>query len=469
MLEIRLIGRPRLLRDGEPTDPPRGNKTWAVLARLVRSPDPVGRQQLAGELFADADDPLGALRWSLAELRRRTGLTAAFSGNPLSFDVDDAVVVDTEAVRAGSLGHVPPQGDFLEGVRLESSPGFEAWLLVERQRVDGEIVAALRRAAMEALAGREFERGIELASAMVQRAPLDEGSHVLLVKTMVAAGDLEGAAEQASHSERRLRDGLGAEPSDALRAATRPSVAARLPGVSPGAAAASKLEAGMAALSAGAADAGVDCLRGACSIADSTGDVELRSRCTLELGTALVHAIRGYDDEGAVLLQQAVTLANDAGAAELAAKAFAELGYVDTLAGRRHSARQYLSDAAALVEPGTAVEASIAGVAAMNLHDWGRVDAAAAEFERALELSRRASSRRWETWVLGLGARTMFALGDLRRALEWAGASCDLVETERWIAFRPLPAGWRAEFELVDGRPAEEVRRDGEALFALAR
>jgi hypothetical protein len=34
-LAIRLLGEPRLVRDGEPVAGPRGNKAWAVLAYLV--------------------------------------------------------------------------------------------------------------------------------------------------------------------------------------------------------------------------------------------------------------------------------------------------------------------------------------------------------------------------------------------------------------------------------------------------
>lgn len=41
---------------------------------------------------------------------------------------------------------------------------------------------------------------------------------------------------------------------------------------------------------------------GATKSAQTLGDDQLHARCLFELGTALVHAVRGHDDEGAVLL-----------------------------------------------------------------------------------------------------------------------------------------------------------------------
>ena len=64
-LEIGLLGRPYIERDGKPVRV-RGRKTWALLALLLLGSRPPSRAQLAGLLFAEADDPLGALRWTLA-------------------------------------------------------------------------------------------------------------------------------------------------------------------------------------------------------------------------------------------------------------------------------------------------------------------------------------------------------------------------------------------------------------------
>ena len=73
MLAIRLLGLPEIERDGVVVTPPRGHKSWAVLAYLVLAEQPVARMRLASLIFGDAADPLGALRWSLTQLRRALG------------------------------------------------------------------------------------------------------------------------------------------------------------------------------------------------------------------------------------------------------------------------------------------------------------------------------------------------------------------------------------------------------------
>lgn len=439
------------------------------MGRLARSSKPVSRQVLVDELFADADDPMGALRWTLAELRRKTGLANSFRGNPVALPLGTDVVADVAGLPQAVLGGDLPEGHFLEGIEVRGSPGFESWLLVERQRVDSEVLVALRQAALRALSGRDFPRAVELSRAMIERSPLEEGPHILLVKALASSGDTAAALQQAAASEAMLAAELGAKPTPAIRAAVRPAIAGPTPGVSARASAETLCEAGLAALSAGAADAGIECLRGASAAAELSGDKELQSRCLTELGAALVHSIRGYDDEGSIILAAAVDLAAAAGAEPIAAKALSELAYVDILAGRRTSAAGYLETARGLTTGDAALSAAIAGFEAMNLSDWGRLEPAAERFADAVELSREAGAARREAWNLGVGARSLFILGRTDEAAEWALQSCAIARTERWAAFRPWPEGWLAHVRLSAGERPAVVREQAEATFALAR
>jgi len=87
MVTVRLLGPPAIEHDGRPARPPRGRKAWALLAYLLLAPRPPGRGHLAELLFADAADPLGALRWTLAELRRALGAPGALTGDPVKPDL----------------------------------------------------------------------------------------------------------------------------------------------------------------------------------------------------------------------------------------------------------------------------------------------------------------------------------------------------------------------------------------------
>lgn len=64
---VRLLGPPRREGFAESVPMPRGRKSWARVALADR---PVSRRELVDELFTEANDPRGALRWCLADLRR---------------------------------------------------------------------------------------------------------------------------------------------------------------------------------------------------------------------------------------------------------------------------------------------------------------------------------------------------------------------------------------------------------------
>ena len=86
-LTIRLLGAPCLERDRAPVAGPRGYKAWALLAYLMLSRGRPSRQRLAELFFAETDDPLGSLRWNLAELRRGLGQPDALGGDPVDLDI----------------------------------------------------------------------------------------------------------------------------------------------------------------------------------------------------------------------------------------------------------------------------------------------------------------------------------------------------------------------------------------------
>ena len=70
---VHLLGRPRIEVDGAVGYRFRSRKSWALLAFLLLAERPPTRSRLASLLFAEADDPLRALRWCLAEVRRGLG------------------------------------------------------------------------------------------------------------------------------------------------------------------------------------------------------------------------------------------------------------------------------------------------------------------------------------------------------------------------------------------------------------
>ena len=349
-LTIRLLGPPAIERDGRPAPPPRGRKAWALLAFLLLADRPPGRRQLAELLFGEAADPLGALRWTLAELRRALGAPGLFAGDPVATTLEPGVEVDLQALADQPADPAPLLGlggELLEGMSVASSPAFESWLVVERHRVAAVVEARLRQAAMTLLASGRAEAAVAYASRALARNPLEEGNHELLVRSLAAAGDRAAALRQVA-------------------------------------------------------------------VAAACGDPALQSQALVALGGALVHAVRGRDEEGAIALHEALQLAARAGDRATAVTAHRELG--------------------------------------LHASDMGDYPAAFGYLEGSIELARRCGDQRQQAWSLALLARPHLLRDERSQAAAALAGSLQLVHEQRWVAFLPWPEALKGELDLRAGR-----------------
>lgn len=468
-LGLQLLGVPRIVRGGAPMPALRGHKAWGLLAYLALSPAGASRRHLAELLFEDAEDPLAALRWNLTELRGAIG-AGHLRGNPVVFPHDAFSSIDidvllhghwSQALTLGKLGE-----ELLAGMDFAASPAFAVWLQMQRRRLNATAVAVLREAALAMLARGEAARASDLAARLVGLQPLDESHHVLLVRCLAAAGDGVGAARQAAACRALLARDLGVEPGPALAAALQTSTA--MPTLRPiagSAAARAQIEAGEAAIGAGALEAGLQCLRRAIADADAFGDPALRAQARLSLGSALVHSARGSDEEGAAALHEALTVAHDASPA-VAAAACRELGYIEFLRGQYARATAWLQRAAPLARGDRAEEARIATVHGSILSDTAHYPQALARLREAQELSCSAADHRHRTYVLSMIGRLHVLRGDVAQA---EAALEDAVASARrsWTAVLPWPLSFRAEVDMLRGRPDLAAQRL-EHAFALA-
>lgn len=463
---IRLLGEPAIVDAMGQVQPVRGHQAWALLARVLLARAPLDRRSLAAELFPETVDPLGSLRWCLASLRKALSSSDCLRGDPVVASLPADVRVDVLGLDADDFD-AAAAGALLGSLEPQCSAEFATWLLIERERVAGIVDARIRKDVIQALSRGDHARAVRLAEAAVRRNPFDEGAHVLLVKSLALAGSHEAALAHVEATESLFQDELGEKPSLALRSAARRSVSGPPGGNSAEAFVRSLIQSGVAALAAGAADAGLDTLRRAVHEAETLRDRTLLAQATLELGTGLVHSVRGFDEEGSVLLRQSADIAQRDGKAGLAAAGFRELGYVEALAGRRPAASVYLGQALELAGERDAL-AGIHAVMGFNLVDWGRIAEGLAHYEMALEHARASGNRRREIWALGIGARGLLAADRLDEADEWLEACLRLVDEQRWIAFRPWPVAVLAESRIRQGETSERLRQRLEEAFALS-
>jgi DNA-binding SARP family transcriptional activator len=454
MVAIRLLGKPTV---GRTNRSPRGRKTWALLAYLMLAERPPSRRQLAELLFADADDPLGALRWTLAELRRCLGDGITLEGDPLRYTTADDTTIDV--LLLGDQDTDPAvllemTGELLEGLDFSAAQGFDSWLIVERHRLAALLDARLRQAAVGALATGHIADGVAYAARVVAADPLDEGNHELLIRALAMSGDQAAALRQVALAEDVMYRELGVVPSPTLRdAASTGSHSAMTAPVGGRSAALSELDAGRAAIAAGAVEAGLQCLRRAVAEADRCADVPLKAKALNALGGALVHAARGRDEEGAILLREAVELAEQAGDEHTAVVAYRELGYVEVQAGRRQTADTWLARADAIATTDEE-HGAILGVRGMSYSDHADYPTAFTHLHASVEHAERAKDRRQQAWSLSLIGRAHLLRGEPSQATDALTRSIALVQEERWIAFLPWPQTLLAELTLDEGNDA---------------
>jgi tetratricopeptide (TPR) repeat protein len=287
------------------------------------------------------------------------------------------------------------------------------------------------------------------------------------VRCLAASGDRAAALRQVAVCQDILRRELGIETSDALtEAAAAPAGSPRSRPASGRAAVTSQLEAGRAAIAAGAVQAGIDCLRRACADAAAYPDPALQGGALVALGGALIHAVRGRDEEGAVVLHETVRLATEAGEAETAVTAYRELGFVEVQAGRRQTAEAWLAKAEALASTDAQLGA-VLGIRGMNASDMGDYPAAFRHLQGSVERAARGHEPRQQAWSLSILARAHLLRDERSQAAVALADTLELVRAERWMAFLPWPEALKAELDLRAGR-VDTAAEELEHAWALA-
>lgn len=451
---VRILGSRLIEVDGTVAAPLRGHKAWALLAYLLLSDRPPTRQHLAVLLFADALDPLRALRWNLSELRRALRGVATLDGDPVVLDPVPGCDIDVRRLTGGEAGRALDLAGFghelLEGVSLPNAPAFEAWLAAERCRIAVCAETVVIEGALDLLAAGNAGAAARLAARAVGMNPLNADHHAVLVRSLTAAGDRRGARRQAIRCTDLFRRELGcAPPVEVLAATTDPITQRRHAGASP-AAAQSYLDAGRASLMAGAVDRALDQLRRAAVAATEVGDPALLATAYVALAGARVHGSgeRGTAVRG--LLHEAATLARRAEAADVAAAACRELAFLALQRGHRDRALVWLDEGQRLATD-DAERARLFGLRGMCLSDGADYTAALTALDASVALARRVGDARQEAWSLSMVGRILVVRGEHVPGAAVLDRALQQITRQGWTAFQAWPEAFRAEAAIAMG------------------
>ena len=447
-VSIRLLGRPCIESDAAGR-PVRGHKAWGLLAYLLLSDRPPARQRLASLLFSAAADPLAALRWNLAELRRSLGSETSIGGDPVRLVLPAASSVDVLELTTGKWSVLaPPPGELLEYVRFDGCPGFDTWMLVSRRRFAALIEGILVDRVHAALASGSLTEAIDGAGRLVEMNPLDEKHQALLVQCLADSGDHRAADAQLAAATKLFRSELGVELSESLRAS-----AARLDGTDYASGKASvqaKIDAGRAAIAAGAIDAAVLCLRSAVVDAEASRDQSLLARALTTFGASLLRVGTNYGDAEPAL-RRGLATAEAIADRHSAIVANRELGFLNIQAGYRVEGDRHLAIAAELAVGDDSQLASIQAIQGMSLSDKGQYAQAVEILEASIERAQRCSRHRKVAWALAMLGRVHLVCGEFAVAAEALDEARRIARLERWSAFLPWPETLGAEVDLALG------------------
>lgn len=232
-LDIRLLGRFSVRREGReiPAGEFQGRLVRTLLRLLItRAGQLVTRDYLAECLWPGRApaDPERNLNVMIARARRALGdpsLIVTGAGG-YSFHPAAGCEVDAELflaqVRAGSeLLKSDRHAQALEKFRVAldlwagdpvSEDAYEDWAQEYRRRLCESLLAALEGAAAAALGAGLPADAAALARTAAAREPLREASHLLLARSLAAAGDTAGALAVLRAFGERLADELGLDP-----------------------------------------------------------------------------------------------------------------------------------------------------------------------------------------------------------------------------------------------------------------
>lgn len=222
---MQLLGPMALRRDGRAIALPTSRKVRGLLAYLALASHAVARSHLCELLWDVPNDPRGELRWCLSKVRSVLDAPDAASrvvtdGDGVRLDLAgcsmDALQVhhamqggiatlEVEPLRALSALF---EGDFLQGLDIERSAPFSAWVVGQRRRFRAAQVALLEHR-VRALPPA-CDETVACLEQWLQLAPFDRRAHEMLFDALARRGQLREGEEHLAATAR----GFEAEAQD---------------------------------------------------------------------------------------------------------------------------------------------------------------------------------------------------------------------------------------------------------------
>ncbi len=103
-------------------------------------------------------------------------------------------------------------GDFLDGFHLSDAPRFDEWAVTTREQIRRQVIAAYHKMGDYMLAAGEVDQGMAIARRWLAVDALDETAHTLLIRLLLAVGNVAAALSHYAACADLLRAEVGIEP-----------------------------------------------------------------------------------------------------------------------------------------------------------------------------------------------------------------------------------------------------------------
>jgi DNA-binding SARP family transcriptional activator len=212
--ELHLLGGFALLRYASPVLVPMSlQRLIAFLA--LRGPAP--RRTAAGVLWPSTSDhkAMASMRTAVWRLGRAAHGLLAQSSDSLALHPRVAVDVASIDVGADTGPPVGPSG----GAAPELLPGwYDDWVIMDRERLRHRYLRRMEEAATAAIDEGRLNAALDLALAAAAADPLRESAHRLVIRALLADGNVDAARRHFAFVQDILREQLGLAPSAQLAA-----------------------------------------------------------------------------------------------------------------------------------------------------------------------------------------------------------------------------------------------------------
>jgi predicted ATPase len=228
---IELFGGLRLLKEGAVTEPFKPSKPLELLAYLAYHQGVHARKEIAGDLWAEKDDPLGNLRAALKLLRSQLKTWGVYDGEFIRDDRHNATLqlnpdVTTDAAEfdaafdaaerasdaAKKVRHLATAVElFLSGKLLYGYAG--DWIDAARGELSASFLSALHKLIRLLAQSREHDRALHYAQRAVSLHPLCETSCRLIMRLYDAMNHPADALRQYRELEQALGEKMNIQPS----------------------------------------------------------------------------------------------------------------------------------------------------------------------------------------------------------------------------------------------------------------